>query len=157
MLVAWIIFCKQAPERRDRPGPGGWSSVTAPGAPLPPGSRTFAIPCFLHFPPNYVASIAVHLISCINVISFHIVKQLRAMIEFHSISLNKHANWCPRCKWGTVREPASNWERVRDPQLPACWRQHGSTWLPPSSGHLWRQPGALGTLVGVPDPSWLEH
>jgi hypothetical protein len=53
---------------------------------------TFAFPSFLHFAPNYVASIAVHLISCINVISFHIVKQLRAMIEFHSISLNKHAN-----------------------------------------------------------------
>lgn len=36
--------------------------------------------------------IAIHLISCINVISFYIGKQLRAMIEFHSISLNKHAN-----------------------------------------------------------------
>lgn len=56
-------------------------------APAPPLSLVF-----LHFAPNYVASIAVHLISCINVISFHIVKQLRAMIEFHSISLNKHAN-----------------------------------------------------------------
>lgn len=47
--------------------------------------------------------IAIHLISCINVISFYIGKQLRAMIEFHSISLNKHANWCPRCKWDVVR------------------------------------------------------
>lgn len=68
------------------------TSVTVHGVPLQARSRTFAIPCFLHFAPNYVASIAVHLISCINVISFHIVKQLRAMIEFHSISLNKHAN-----------------------------------------------------------------
>lgn len=60
--------------------------------PPQPRSSTFAVPCFLPLAPNYVASIAVHLISCINVISFHIVKQLRAMIEFHSISLNKHAN-----------------------------------------------------------------
>lgn len=63
------------------------------GAPIPHTPRShLRVACFLHFAPNYVASIAIHLISCINVISFHIVKQLRAMIEFHSISLNKHAN-----------------------------------------------------------------
>lgn len=60
--------------------------------PLHSCAGAFSSACFLHFAPNYVASIAIHLISCINVISFHIVKQLRAMIEFHSISLNKHAN-----------------------------------------------------------------
>lgn len=68
------------------------SSGTEHCSPPQAHSCTFAIPCFLPLAPNYVASIAVHLISCINVISFHIVKQLRAMIEFHSISLNKHAN-----------------------------------------------------------------
>lgn len=74
--------------------PAGARRVRGPVPPVPPATplRTSASPCFLRFAPNYVASIAVHLISCINVISFHIVKQLRAMIEFHSISLNKHAN-----------------------------------------------------------------
>lgn len=93
MLGVWIIFYKPVPEQRDPSRTARADRLAAaPHVPLPPCSATFAVPCFLHFAPNYVASIAVHLISCINVISFHIVKQLRAMIEFHSISLNKHAN-----------------------------------------------------------------
>lgn len=80
---------RQAAKERE-PSPNVW--ITGEGSTPHPRTCTFAIACFLHFAPNYVASIAIHLISCINVISFHIVKQLRAMIEFHSISLNKHAN-----------------------------------------------------------------